>query len=533
MELMNNLSSIATNVTIPKLIEFPEHFILNTQLYNKQTLKPVPMKFYVNNDLNNPFMLLQTSIIKTNYFITYCFNQIQNNNEHNHQNIIQDKNDPTIFYVLQKLYNGYDYMCFYKIQYNDSTKQYDILRTFKTTESGLAYPYKGDIKILYETDKYFIISVTGQHHASYDYNDSSNGNSGYGFGIYSINKETFSCITLIKNQSTYGFCYLLESNDDTIYVLKYYNYYTLQIIKINISAMTATSIWTYATAQRGVFCNPVKIGNYNYVLIPYSDGTVYTYKIMKISLDMSTDTINTELFDINLNGFILDNSPSTDIIYHLFVRYTLRVIKTNTDIYISCLMHEVPNSVNYAYQHKHVLLKFNDTSFTVTDVIPLIDGCCGSLEYNDSKHQIFYMLNCVLFYTFDETKEKMVCTYRKGGLFMEIGFDSLNRFITQTYDGNIEILTETNACILNADFDEEIYDKEDGIELDTTVSFYAKNFLDEYFETNVKLSLRGPVVFKENNTKELITTTSKDKIKTVPVTINGYGNIEVIITQNT
>ena len=95
------------------------------------------------------------------------------------------------------------------------------------------------------------------------------------------------------------------------------------------------------------------------------------------------------------------------------------------------------------------------------------------------------------------------------------------------------MLTDTNACILQADFAEEIYDKDNNTKIDTTVSFYAKNFLDEYLETNVKLTLTGPVVFKENNEKTLVISTLKTGLKTVPVTITGYGNIEVIITQNT
>lgn len=533
MELMDSTSNINNGITIPKLIEFPEHFVLNTQLYDKQTLKPIPAKFYVNNDLNVPFMTLYTSIDKTKFYYTgnnSDFDMIQNNNEHNHQNIIQDKNDPNIFYVLQK-YNSHDSMRLYKIQYNNNTKQYNILNTFTTGQSGLYHNYKGDIKIIYETDEYFVLSITGQHDINTRY-------SGFYVGISLLNKKTFGYTLLIErnnSQSLWPF-YLLESNNnDIIYVLgRNTDYYTKQITKINITTKTIATIWKDTpTCNKGVICNPVKIGDYYYVLIPYLENTIYTYKIMKISLNTIDDKINTELLNINLNNFILDNSPSANMIYSYEIKYTLRVIKSDNNIYLSCLMHETPNDVAYAYQHKHVLLKFNGASFTVIDVISLTDGCYGSLEYNDSKHQIWYMPNCVLFYAFDKTKEKMICTYRKAGEFMQIGFDSLNRFITQTRDYTIEILTELNACTLNADFDKEIYDKETEKELSTTVSFYGKNFLDEYLETNVKLTLIGPVIFEENGTKELITTTLKTGIKTIPVIIKGYGNIEVIIAQNT
>ena len=197
-------------------------------------------------------------------------------------------------------------------------------------------------------------------------------------------------------------------------------------------------------------------------------------------------------------------------------------------------MHTAPNiPESWDYQTKHVLLKMNGNSLDVVDLIQLRDGCYGSLENGDSKHQLWWAKNCVLFYVFDETKEKMVCTYKKPGMFMQIGFDSLNRFITQTSEQTVEILTDTNACTLQADFAEELYDKDNTSEVDTTVSFYAKNFSDEFLEVSVKLTLIGPVIFKENESKELIISTLKTGMRTVPVTITGYGNIQVIITQNT
>ena len=326
-------------------------------------------------------------------------------------------------------------------------------------------------------------------------------------------------------------------DNDNLYVLtcqSAYNYIK-QIEKINISSKSTSILWTETpTITIGVMCNIVCIDDYYYVLEPYLENGLYTYKMMKISLDTTNDSIDTELLDINLNGFTMDSSPNTNMAYNYYIHYTLKVIKTDSATYISCLIHGVPNGdTTYDYQHKHVLLKLTGTSFTIVDAISLTDGCYGSLNITDSKHQVWYMSNSVLFYVFDETSEKMICTYKKGGMFMQVGFDSLNRFITQTKDYTIEMLTETNACILKADFNEEIYNKNTSSEIETTVSFYAKNFLDEYLETNVKLSLIGPVIFTENETKELIISTLDTGIRTVPVKITGCGNIEVVITQNT
>ncbi len=527
MELMDNTSSIA--VVTPKLIEFQEHFIMNTQLYDKQTLKPVPMKFYVNNDIANPFMLLKTSITKTNYYISNPAGCTQYNNS---KNIIQDKNDSNIFYVTQfytRGNNAYDSQFLYKIQYNEATKKYNIIKTFNALLISVNQHAKTSMKIVYDLGNYFVLSINSQYSGANLYNSIV----GY---ICLLDKNSFEYVTLFN--SYYSF--VIKGDNDIIYLLgASSNSYTRQILKLNTSSQTCSAIWTEVpTSTIQINCNPIQIGDYYYVLTSHLENGVYTYKFMKISLDTTTDTVNTEMLDINLNGFVMDSSTTGNMIYnstYINVNYTLKLIETSSNVYISCLIHTVPNNndTTYYYQHKHVLLKFNGTSFTVVDVISLVDGCYGSLEYNDSKHQVWYMSNCALFYTFDETKEKMICTYKKPGMFMQIGFDSLNRFITQTSEKTIEMLTNTNACILKADFNEELYNKDEATEIDTIVSFYAKNFLDEYIETNVKLTLIGPVVFKDNNSNELIITTSTTGIREVPVTITGYGSIEVIVTQNT
>lgn len=534
MELMNGSCNITTYN--PKIIEFPKHFILNTQLYDKQTLKPLPLKFYINNpnEANNGISMvgtLQTSINKTNHYAGGVALTVLNS-EHNSQNIIQDKNDPNIFYCLETCFymdsnsTKYEKSRLLKMQYNENTKTYTQLNSFHSDSSGAEYIDFGVIKILCETDDYFILHI---------YNKRNRGSAvEYYYSCVSLlNKKTFAYTRIINNASMSNF--LLSVENDIVYILTTSNAYTRRIIKINTSTKSYATIWTETTTTTiGIHCNAIKIGNYYYILAANLDNSLYAYKIMKMSLDTATDTVNTELIDINLNGFVLDNSTNQNLEYNYYIIYTLRTIQTENNTYLSLLMHTSPKiGTDYNYQCKHALLKMNNDSFDVVDLTQLKDGCYGSLENGDSKHQVWYIQNCVMFYAFDETKEKMICTYRKPGIFVQIGFDSLNRFITQTKDNVVEILTDTNACTLVADFAEELYDKDNASEVDTTVSFYAKNFSDEYLETSVKLTLIGPVVFKENNSKELIISSLKTGIRTVPVTITGYGNIQIIITQNT
>lgn len=537
MELISN--DIAVNNNTPKIIETPEHFIINTQLYDKQTLKPVPMKFNTNiaNLSNVPYITLKNSIETIYNFYNYYFVVHEYiNNEFNSDKLIQDKEDPNIFYLLKK-YNSYDNTMFYRIQYDTNTKKYSITNYIHIGNINISYTNKGDMAIIYETDEYFILKAINQAKEQYDLN--------YLYSsVIKVRKKDFAITTLIRGDSgsykPYTYIHFLTAKDDIVYVYTIGTNDNRNIIKINLSSNIATTIWDY-TSNNGncINCNPIEINNYYYSLCSYRDtNNNNLYKLMKLSLNTNNDTANYELLDINLNNFTLDSSPTSNLSHSWYMQYTLRKIITSNNIYLSCLIHqtgnmEIKQNKAQSYQCKLSVFSLDGNSVNVLSSIPLTDGCRGSLIYNDSKHLILYISNCILFYAFDETKTKYVLTYKKAGIFKVIGIDSLNRIITQTTDDTIEMLTDTNACILQADFAEELYDKNDSSKIDTTVSFYAKNFLDEYLETNVKLTLTGPVVFKENNEKTLVISTLKTGLRTVPVTITGYGNIEVIITQNT
>lgn len=535
MELISN--DIAVNKNTPKIIETPEHFIINTQLYDKQTLKPVPMKFNTNiaNVSSVPYITLKNSIDTYYYFNESYFHCHNNeNNEFNNDKLIQDKEDPNIFYLLKK-YNSYDNTMFYRIQYDTNTKKYSITDHICIGNIDSSCSDKGDMAIIYETDEYFILKAIYQTKDYYDLNYLHS-------SVIKVRKKDFAITILIRsnsgNVSPYFYIHFLTAKDDIVYIYTINSNYNSndnrRIIKINLSSNIATTIWNY-TSNNGncINCNPIEINNYYYSLCSYRDtNNNNLYKLMKLSLNTNNDTANYELLDINLNNFIFNLSHSW------YMQYTLRKIITNNNIYLSCLIHQTGNMEIWqnkaqSYQCKLSVFSLDGNTVNVLSSIPLTDGCRGSLIYNDSKHLILYISNCILFYTFNETKTKYVLTYKKAGIFKVVGIDSLNRIITQTTDDTIEMLTDTNACILQADFAEELYDKNDSSKIDTTVSFYAKNFLDEYLETNVKLTLIGPVVFKENNEKTLVISTLKTGLRTVPVTITGYGNIEVIITQNT
>lgn len=521
MELMNKDNTINTSIYIPKIFETPNHFIINTQVYDKQTLKPFPMKFSIPIQNNYNTLNLYTNV----YDVSYEQNYILYSNCQrigNYKNIIKDKYNDNIFYVTGN-WNSYDSHYIARIIEKDNEFTIDKLlvsNSFGNTE----WTDKSDFKILYETEKDFVIEYKGDYYS-------------HGFGnntcytICKLDKQKLQPTYLLKNnRNVYNQTYYMEHSNDIGYILRF-SYANYVIYKINTSTNSITQIGETIIGTNYIGSNPIKINGYYYMLF----DNYNKYGFRKLKLNTTNDTITHEVIEIkNYDDFKMDSSTDLTLPYGHEIWNQLQTFESNGHIYIECTIYCSPNYKQKYYQHKHVLLELKDDGIYIKQIIPLTDGCKGILFVNeDYKKPVFVLDNACLFYSFDETNQKFIQTYRKGTVSKTVGFDTLNRFLIHHTSETIEMLTDTNACVLQADFAEELYDKDDSSKIDTTVSFYAKNFLDEYLETNIKLTLTGPVVFKENNEKTLIISTLKTGLRTVPVTITGYGNIEVIITQNT
>ena len=352
-----------------------------------------------------------------------------------------------------------------------------------------------------------------------------------------LNKKTLTPTYYLTNKDSYiNQTYLLEQSNDIGYILRY-NYNVFLVYKINTSTNILSQVGdTIITGDKNLGSNPIKIGDYYYFLTDINDTEKgRRYAFIKLKLNTIDDTIAYETIEIsNYDNYKMDSFLTAPMNFDYRTYHQLQTFEKNGVTYISCTIYGYPNSFVNLEQHKHVLFKVTGDTIEIVHIVPLTDGCKGVLYLGeDYSKPIFVMSNSCLFYSFDTASKKLVNTFKIGGVFTVVGFDSLGRFIVQHENGAIEIFSETNACILQADFAEELYNKDNASEIDTTVSFYAKNFLDEYIESSVKLTLTGPVIFKENNSKELVISTLKSGIRTVPVTITGNGNIEVIITQNT
>lgn len=525
---------------VPRIVETPDKLIINTQVCDISSMKPIPMKFETINSGTSICTLYRT--IWTNQNDTLCTYEFLHAIER--QNIIQDTNDPDIWYLIAK-YGSFG-IAFYKIKKREN--DYQILHTFNVYSDVKfeGYYCGGDTKrgfdyvFLYQTDRYIIYKAIDYSYMSSQDSWAINYNNRY--SIYKYDK-----INQVNIQIQYGNSnfrniyshYFMEYDNDNIYFFVQYtnNFY---IIKNNLSTNVNTTLLSLTlTDVVYVIGNIVKLNDYYYFIADnYPQSGIHEYCFYKIKLDKATDTITYEI--VNIIGDTFDISANIgNGIFH-----TLRTLESNGKQYIVLTVHSVPNINYYPVQHRNVVFRLeedslaNTTSLVVTDNKLLAtgssNGCKGVMQYIDANILIMLLTDCFNIYKFDNTTEKYNRVFTKGGIFYMIGFDALNRLYAQYNTGAIDVFSVLNTQELKADFEEELYYKNiANEEINTNIYFYAKNMLNNYIETDVKLTLVGEAVFTDTGTKQIESKTLQTGIKTIPVTITGRGRIDIIITQNT
>lgn len=527
MEILDNKSIISQ--TVPRIIESPGSLVINTHVYDKATFKPIPFEFNIV-DIALPFSILSKNICTYDDATASRTLFLHSGNEKN-QRIFQDTTNSDVFYFVSKYQNQGVKFIKFKKNGNNISEQWSYMYNEALGGQCGQTVYGSDIHLLYQSDLHILYVQKNPYRAGgWD-------GGGDAYSLRKYNKQTNEITSISSfNQGVnypplWNVQFLEFHNDNVYYMSSTSNKYA--VTKVNLATNVTTKIFEFTnTDGLNVISNPVKIGDYYYIISDnYLQSGIHEYCFYKFKLDIATDTVARDVVSINLNGFTLDTAPGEVLsgigegIYH-----TLNTIEANGKNYIICTIHSTPNQNYYPNQHKLVVFEVADNEIIVKDVTTFSNGCKGVLEYINSNTLVFLYTDSIAFYKFDKTKERYVRTYRKPGIYNTIGFDTLNRFYMQHNTNAIEVITSMNACTLSADFAEEYYTN---INVDTEISYYAKNFLDEYLNADVKITLIGPVEFKDDKSKTKITKTSINGLKTLPVTITGSGRIEVIITQLT
>ena len=142
---------------------------------------------------------------------------------------------------------------------------------------------------------------------------------------------------------------------------------------------------------------------------------------------------------------------------------------------------------------------------------------------------MFFFNDKIAIYKFNPNTETYDKKFDLPGIYYTVGLDS---------NKNLYIFDESNKCsFYNTDSSNELkvkfakkeykYNNEN---INTYVSIYAKNLLDDYINTNVKITLSGNCNF-ENGLQELYTNTEDTGIIDIPVTITYGGRIYCYIEE--
>lgn len=554
MELISNQNTTISG-NVPKIVETPSGLIINTQVYNKATLQPYPMNFFAyHTDFKH--LLLKTRIDWNNDInesgygaLIYC------HRVRNQPSLWINQKDPTKFYTLARNFayiSGYDNIILRymsetkdnKISYLQSACPYSNYNI--NSNNSNSNRAKNDLNILCETENYFIAERKcqdvnhGGTNALYRYNTeqllriSKTNLTSYTIALElqywnNVNNDTF-----IENNAAgiWTYFYYLESkpNSEIVYLMRRWKS-NIVVYKYDATTNVLTQLHSYSNNNYRTISNAVKVEDYYYALVDNyvaGDTVEHKYGFLKFRLDISTDTVTSEIISINVNSY--DSMVTRD--YLAPVVNSLETFTVNGKNYIICTMFAT-NYLQSATYHFHATLRQeNDGTFTVVDYVPLGDGCRGVLYYVDPTTCIFLLRNSYAFYAFDSTSERYVLTHTSPGIYKTIGFDTMNRFYALTTGYAVEMLTYYSPVTLKADFEEEIYNKVSD-KVNTVVYYYAKNFANEYINVNVTLTLTGGAVFTDNGTQTMKINTSDTGVKSLPVTINGSGRIQVSITQTT
>ena len=467
MELLTG-NNITTQ--FPRLIETANYIIINSQIYDKYTLNPIPFSFYVQNNSNAIIQLSRMIYTQqnTNEGIYSWLMQEPCDDEYS---MIVDSENRNRYYQTsqQSTYNG-------KFQVNEeivNDNTITIKRLFdidgrdygygdNNYHCGQQYTRGSNFHILFQLGHYVIFSLMrGEDY--YNSNPGWSNSIAYrSYRIYRYNKldNSYNEMTSSGSMSTHMRTTPIISDGMNGYVIKVYNK-TYLIQKINVNANTVTNVWTNSDDTRLIIdSNPISVGNDFWMVYDNCsviDGaTIHKYGFLKINLNTTNDVVTQSIIPVQENGFTLDDSANlnwngiTDGVYHHGYSFT-----KNGITYIVVIIHSLQNFAYYPEQHKMMVFEIaHDQSYAKCIFKERFKtGCKGVIEFIKNDPTVLVTLHPQEYriYKFNETTGGYDRIRTTPGVFYCIGFDSCGRFYSEDNSYNIETYTVHSAIVLKAD----------------------------------------------------------------------------------
>lgn len=549
------------------VFETPDNIIINSQLYDKFTMKPKDYCFWnINYCLNNKNLLLHEKNI-----LEYAWSKIAR--EPDYEFYIQDNQDSSIFYFITEIgpTDNNQYIC--KCQKTETG--YKLLN-YASPNSGYVPFINGTgqnhvvpstflhYKIIGQTNDFILFAQTasGRYYVTNNRNEPDNEPRGSMLAYVIVNKNDFS-FKYLNRYLVYDYSvYFIKSIDNYLYLYETYGQLSddkaYQIIfRYDLSTNTLVSL--YSTSVSCSQCigisNIILFKNRYYVLTCANDDSYYAFNIFNINFQNNS---------VSVEQVKLPNNPG--FTYHkkinrndYFDNHWIQIdLKNIDDTYIAITEHDVENKVHGYFiggrtdgycisannfptvsqtshssvgWHRHALFKFEENTWVSKGIITPDEAnqhIYGVLYY-DQYTPIFFMNNKVQIYNLDLDEEKYNKVLEIPGTYYTVGLDSNNTLYLFDDTNKCKIYNTASSNELDVKFEKDEY-KYNNQNINTYLTIYSKNLLNEYISSNVKITLSGNCTF-ENGDQELYTSTDSNGIKNISVIINYGGKIYCYIEE--
>ena len=514
---MKIIDALPNITSVPHVFETPDDIIINSQIYDKHTLKPKEFCFFNFNNVLINFNLLNESISRVGDKTCLPDKGVD------YSHIIQDNQDNNIFYILWQALNSPSSMLCSKIQKTESS--YKILNT---VEFGGLSPYnnRNSYKFLCQT-KEFIFLCEEHTKSINNYNDLNC------VRIRRVNKDNFTSVFIGYYESSNVYnsfpCfatsfYLIKQDNAYLYLYMQFGE-TSGIHKYNINNNTIQTLYTFNANYNSIYCigvsNIISFNN-KYYIISTSIGHAY-YALIEINIS-NTDAVSIKEYIISHSNFAYSSRGFREYenVSYAITPYLVYTLKNINNEYIGLTVHS-NEGFGITTNQKHMVIKYNNNNnaFEITDckTLPI---CYGVLYYNNTTSVVLTQQGFT-FYVLQN--DKWVSVYTETGTFYYIGFDEYKRFYTIDSSNNVKIHSNISTVKIDCNFIDNNYEYI-GSDINTQCYVYAKNFLNEYISTTIKVTLSGPVTFS-NGLKEKYVTTNKLSPSYEDIVIKGSGKIEI------
>lgn len=521
------LDSQRFSTYVPRLVEVGNYFIINGLVHNKNSFKPNPLDYQIMN--TGPLAAISTKqvgLVHSNDFNNDYNNSFNRNTE------VADNLNPNIIYKTFLRSSDSD-VGIARFELSPATNSLKLI-AYSTCGSFRTINIIGQNK-----DYIFVVATKSTADKCV---------------IFRIRKTTMLFQEIASERiitSDWVPSKILETD---VYIYLFYNItnnkfdfdiihkdtFTLSVLK----SLSLTNDIGYYRQDLNT-CVPVtkttegdKTYNYEHYFV-YGGAANTVKQIVTGQVNFGRLDFNSINNDIsNIVEQIIDLSKQTDIVAMpiITVNSEYRIHKVDymsynsEDYLIYTLLNvhkdneKVEETTSSVEDHLTYLFKIKRSTNTLELVSATKHGDVFNVCLNINNGQTLILANKYIFkvFTLNTTTMRYVETYSYSVKIHMIGVDTLNR-IHIASDLGVQYFTLTTPMEAKVYYEKEYYEFISASPIETFIKVSTKDLLNRFRSSKVRISLKGPQVFKSNNSNIITINTSQDGETTLPIILKDEG----------